>query len=919
MDKLPVGQLPDLQQSNNDDEIMVITNSEYNQLKKEKISDLITDFTSTNENNALTKGTDGKMFVTDFGNASNITEGTLPVSVLPDIPKDKLPDIEITDLPASGVTADTYAYPSSVTVNAQGMVIAIEEGTPSGSNANVDLSNITEAGKEVIRENSGSASGLPVGYVGFTQGAVDETKNLVRELNGQTVIQNAITDGLFDWFEDSVALNPDMATTLENWQTENEQYGMCGKFVYTAAVTTNYYAYSSGSTTYFTTSTDDSETVNVYNAEFELQGTGSISSGVLTYNEQTYTRASGSDDTQTTPATLKLPNFPNYFIGAVSLEALPVVGNGISLGLTNNASSGSALYMPNGQGYIAINKSLGQPVGTSSSSAPWSSNMTVGVTTDPTKSGLTTVAPQDAYKIPGTYFIQIATGQETEVNITNEIELNNPFFFGMSQYFDVEPNNLSWLKSSGQWNSKAVYPDYYNWLLQEKNNPSTLPASEANVDIAGSLINNNGVLSGFSESNYAQINQVPSSVTSFEIVMKVTTGASVTTNRDQIILGQLNNYTSPQMAVDANGTSHFNFSAAISSSEWGEGLNSLEAAQPNTTYWLRGTWDGTTISFYLKTSEEAAWELQESASQTAVEWSQLMVIGNDYDTGGMVKFFQGTIDLNGCYININGSRWWSGMTNGVKFSTEDYSDYDFVINTSDETFRLPLKNGTEGQFAGGAVVGNGQGLGVDISTGQTGYMGYGQASNFGGYNQMFDSPALGSLNNSVFNGNVGVIGVTTDPAKSGLVVVGTGEVPDGWSLYYYVGETVQNANLIDAGRIVENFATKQYATSASFPSDRYIDLTLGESGSVYTAPADGWVSYWADGFVPSGYIGLDVFKPGADTTTWRNAKYCLQIGNAQQSGGLAATIPVVKGDRFLLGFTSTINYRFKFIYAQGAQ
>ena len=155
MDKLPVGQLPDLQQSNNDDEIMVITNSEYNQLKKEKISDLITDFTSTNENNALTKGTDGKMFVTDFGNASNITEGTLPVSVLPDIPKDLLPAIETSDLPVSGVSADTYAYPSSVTVNAQGQVTAIEEGTPSGANANTDLSNITEAGKEVIRQTAG--------------------------------------------------------------------------------------------------------------------------------------------------------------------------------------------------------------------------------------------------------------------------------------------------------------------------------------------------------------------------------------------------------------------------------------------------------------------------------------------------------------------------------------------------------------------------------------------------------------------------------------------------------------------------------------------------------------------------------------------------------------------------------------------
>lgn len=156
MDKQLVGQLPDLASSSVNDEIMIITDAERSTLQKEKISDFITDLTSTNENNALTKGTDGKMFVTDFGNASNITEGTLPTSVLPeiplekipDIPKDKLPSIETSDLPVSGVTADTYSYPSSVTVNAQGMVTAISEGTPSGVNADTDLSNLTPAGEQ---------------------------------------------------------------------------------------------------------------------------------------------------------------------------------------------------------------------------------------------------------------------------------------------------------------------------------------------------------------------------------------------------------------------------------------------------------------------------------------------------------------------------------------------------------------------------------------------------------------------------------------------------------------------------------------------------------------------------------------------------------------------------------------------------
>ncbi len=59
-------------------------------------------------------------------------------------------------------------------------------------------------------------------------------------------------------------------------------------------------------------------------------------------------------------------------------------------------------------------------------------------------------------------------GIETIKNAVSE-ELNNPFFLGMSHYFNVAPNNLSWLKSEGQWNSKAVYPDYYNWCLEQLN------------------------------------------------------------------------------------------------------------------------------------------------------------------------------------------------------------------------------------------------------------------------------------------------------------------------------------------------------------------------------------------------------------------------------------------------------------------
>ena len=79
---------------------------------------------------------------------------------------------------------------------------------------------------------------------------------------------------------------------------------------------------------------------------------------------------------------------------------------------------------------------------------------------------------QEAIQFP--YFIQVATGSETENNIINEIELNNPYSLFDSKYSDHELNNLSWLKSSGQWNAKAVYTDAYDKLLKVYNGTETV-------------------------------------------------------------------------------------------------------------------------------------------------------------------------------------------------------------------------------------------------------------------------------------------------------------------------------------------------------------------------------------------------------------------------------------------------------------
>ena len=344
--------------------------------------------------------------------------------------------------------------------------------------------------------------------------------------------------------------------------------------------------------------------------------------------------------------------------------------------------------------------------------------------------GNNTTVQEEAIQYP--YFIQVATGAETENNIINEIELNNPFFFGMSNYFKFKPNNLSWLKAAGYDEPKAAHPDYYNWILE-------------NV--------NKGVKGFKGQEGYCFI------------------------------------------ATDSSGY-----------------------------YW---------------------WVSTESPVVGASVYR--------YDAGVNSMFFDGTVET----LTSNGFTFTSIFEGSSYTVTRDSSkdtsilhpaawitDNDFEINTSDETFRLPLKNGTEGMFGGGAVVGNGMSLGLtkgSQTAGLTSLAYHAGVTDNGtligvttGYGLNIGQSVAGSAG---FNGIV-TAGITTDPEKSGLVVANAGVVPDGWALYYYVGETVQNANLIDAGRMQEQI------TNINAPSRGYLVQSYVNGTSGYRVYSDGWCEQW---------------------------------------------------------------------------
>lgn len=107
-------------------------------------------------------------------------------------------------------------------------------------------------------------------------------------------------------------------------------------------------------------------------------------------------------------------------------------------------------------------------------------------------------------------------------------------------------------------------------------------------------------------------------------------------------------------------------------------------------------------------------------------------------------------------------------------------------------------------------------------------------------------------------------------------------------------------NLTSAGKTV--------AANASMPSNTYISLTLGASGSTYTAPADGYCTISKKSSAAGQYLYIFTASNGISTFV-----------NAPGSGyDIDGYIPVRKNDvvgyNYNLGGTTT---RFNFVYAQG--
>ena len=637
---------------------------------------------------------------------------------------------------------------------------------------------INSQGEET--EFKSGSSGLEICDIGMAL-YVDETKGLRRYLNGQIVDINTNTQAFLNRLKDITTLHPSLLCTEEEWQTAKtmSKLGQCGKFVF------NYGA-------------DGITVVSVrLPAVVNINGLVDMANAGLIKDES-------------------LPNIKGTTVSGCPVADVKKITNEGAFKLTTNNITGW-----NGGATATANVDFDA----SRSSSTYKNNAPV---------------QQEAIQYP--YFIQIATGSETENNIINDIELNNPYSLFDSKYSDHELNNLSWLKSKGQWNRKAVYPSVYDELLREYNNPDRLATfnKDAFTVVGNPTITDDGVLINGDESNYVQIQNV------------------LNPDKDYVI--NFSNLSATDTMTEF--TIAYWFNLAYGKTYYANNWNSFVARIVTPTDTLLYTIEQITKKIditkpfdvtYYKKDKTYSFKIQQgnkiyqSSSITADLQANPSKHINLYATGG-------SIDLKHFSITVDGVKVFSGAKSKVKLSTEEYTDYDFVLNTAEETFRLPLKNGQEGVFANG-VKGNGIALGLTNGSQNAG---------------LWAGSTHISLNTKAYGTNIGAsgqttssfsditIGLTTDPTKSGLVVDTT--VPSGWNLYFYVGETVQNANLIDAGRIGEQLANKQ--DKCIHIIDTYVNGTSG-----YRIWSDGYCEQWGQGKVISSgyYMRVNFIKPFANT------------------------------------------------------
>ena len=99
----------------------------------------------------------------------------------------------------------------------------------------------------------------------------------------------------------------------------------------------------------------------------------------------------------------------------------------------------------------------------------------------------------------------------------------------------------------------------------------------------------------------------------------------------------------------------------------------------------------------------------------------------------------------------------------------------------------------------------------------------------------------------------------------------------------------------------------------AMPSDKYENVTWGSSGDKFTAPADGYYTCTRISTTTPQYLSIRTEDANG------NALLEQAIHASGTNQYLSLTVPIAKGQRFVVFFNGSTAQNFKFIYAKGSE
>lgn len=221
---------------------------------------------------------------------------------------------------------------------------------------------------------------------------------------------------------------------------------------------------------------------------------------------------------------------------------------------------------------------------------------------------------------------------------------------------------------------------FYDSTTNKYKANSRLLESVPNVFKRGSLIDTDGVLSGFSSANYAVIPyEFSPGTNTWEIVIKIK-GNSFSASGQTLFIGLYNlenDLSDAGLAIGCNKNSRYHYvtftlkdtQSSYKIAPTVDGLTTTSSST-NTNYWFKYTFNGTSYRLSRSTDGSTFTSLKAVpySSKYLSSYYKYFVLGVTYDsTSSNYIALDGSIDLAECYIKINGGLWWSGIKDDIEY------------------------------------------------------------------------------------------------------------------------------------------------------------------------------------------------------------------------------------------------------------